>query len=135
MDRLAEREQLKKFLEDLEGVLDWTIKNFDSLAPTPTPDADVRRALVVAWDELRESQILANVTQGLLRGDSDEILAEHGLTGLQLAFKLQAFNAHLLRFESVRDSGPPFEAPSLWSRFLEILRSFRGSRTPSDAAP
>lgn len=56
MDRLAEREQLKKFLEDLEGVLDWTITNFDSLAPTPTPDADVRRALVVAWDEFRESE-------------------------------------------------------------------------------
>jgi len=136
MDKQSERQQLTKFLDDLDGVLDWTITNFDSLAPTLTPDAEVRRSLVRAWEDFHSSQVLARVKETILKGDADKVLIDHGLTGPQLAFKLQAFEAHMRRFAAARQSGPPFGTPSRWSRVRDAFRRFFGrSRTTPVGAP
>lgn len=130
----SEHLDLVRFLREVEDVLSWTIANLDELLPVVAVDSALKEALKLAWQEYESSSALREAEQAIVGRDFDAPLDGHGLSGRQLAFKLQLFHSHLAQFEHLRSSGPPFDSKSRWSRFLERLLGRASGRSSQEAS-
>jgi hypothetical protein len=143
---LEDKLRLGQFLTDSRDALGEIISRLDQLAPSPalvrgeTPTRD-QLSLQRAWDEFnRNESILRAVSQLRSTEDTerlDQLLADHGLSGAQLEFKLSLFYRHLDRFHSAIaefDAAPPNAGQPRRERLRSLVRRFwrRPASEPKD---
>jgi hypothetical protein len=111
LDSPADRQRLSDFFGDLEELLEWSVRYRRRLLRP-----DVADSLSAAWYELKPS--FESVRRGLEEATFED-LRLRGLTGSQLALKLDAFDRQKKSFDKYKKI---VEEGGRVVRFLRRLR-------------